>query len=295
LRIRELAVHQPSLFEGARVQSLGTQLLKWIGNKQRFAAEIISYLPERFGTYYEPFLGSAAVLGTLAPPRAVGSDLLKPLIEIWQTLQSDPEKLLGWYRERWEEFQQDRVTTYDRVKAGFNQKANPADLLFLSRSCYGGVIRFRKDGYMSTPLGIHNPVSPESMRKRIHIWRERTAGTRFVCCDFEEAMERATDGDVIYCDPPYSHTQAILYGSQTFTLARMFSAIDRANGRGVRVALSIDGKKKSGTKECDIAIPDGLFKRKVLVNCGRSMLRRFQMEGETLEGEVVADRLLLTW
>ena len=37
-------------------------LLKWIGNKQRFAETIISYMPETFNNYYEPFLGSGAVL-----------------------------------------------------------------------------------------------------------------------------------------------------------------------------------------------------------------------------------------
>jgi DNA adenine methylase len=46
---------------------------------------------------------------------------------------------------------------------------------------------------------------------------------------------------------------------------------------------------------CDIPIPDDLFEHEVAVNCGRSMLRRFQLGGETLEGEVVKDRLLLTY
>ena len=41
-------------------------------------------------------------------------------------------------------------------------------------------------------------------------------------------------------------------------------------------------------------IPRSLFAREVVVNCGRSMLRRFQMDGQTLEGEQVMDRLLLT-
>ena len=40
-------------------------LLKWIGNKQRFAAEIVSYMPEDFDNYYEPFLGSGAVMAEL--------------------------------------------------------------------------------------------------------------------------------------------------------------------------------------------------------------------------------------
>jgi DNA adenine methylase len=63
----------------------------------------------------------------------------------------------------------------------------------------------------------------------------------------------------------------------------------------VYVVLSIDGTKKTGDKVCDVPIPARLFEREVFVNCGRSMLRRFQMGGQTLEGEVVADRLLLTY
>ena len=108
-------------------------------------------------------------------------------------------------------------------------------------------------------------------------------------------MARAVEGDLIYCDPPYFDSQAILYGAQEFTLERLYAAIASAKARGVYVALSIDGKKKSGKKTVSIEPPDGLFETEGLVNCGRSMLRRFQMGGQTLESEVVADRLLLTW
>src|SRR5436190_2293315 len=80
-----------------------SQLLKWIGNKQRFAHEIVSYFPAQFGTYWEPFLGSGAVLATLVPEKAVGADAFKPLMEIWQTLKAKPEELKRWYRERWEQ------------------------------------------------------------------------------------------------------------------------------------------------------------------------------------------------
>ena len=67
-----------------------TQLLKWIGNKQRFAHEIVSYFPRQFGTYYEPFLGSGAVLATLRAKSGFGSDGFKPLIDIWQALKKRP-------------------------------------------------------------------------------------------------------------------------------------------------------------------------------------------------------------
>jgi DNA adenine methylase len=275
------------------------QLLKWIGNKQRFAHEIASYLPRlEDGTYFEPFLGSGAVLGTLAPPRAIASDVFGPLVGIWQCLHDDPERLVEWYSERWWLYSNasDRVLAYEQIKASYNSSPNAADLLFLSRSCYGGVVRFRKkDGYMSTPCGAHKPVSPASFKARVAEWSRRTEGAKFEHMDYREAISLAGEGDVVYCDPPYTHTQAILYGAQDFRLPDLFEAIAAAKSRGAAVALSIDGTKKSGNMILDLPIPDGLFEREVLVNVGPSMLRRFQMGGQTLEGEVVADRLLLTY
>ena len=59
-------------------------------------------------------------------------------------------------------------------------------------------------------------------------------------------MDQAVAGDLVYCDPPYTHTQAILYGAQSFSLPRLFEAIERCKQRSVYVALSIDGSKQSG-------------------------------------------------
>ena len=273
------------------------QLLKWIGNKQRFAHEIASYFPPDFGTYYEPFLGSGAVLATLAPEKGFASDAFESLIEIWQMLKESPETLKKWYGKRWRTMNRgNKREVYEKIKASYNANPNGADLVFLCRTCYGGVVRFRKeDGYMSTPCGPHNPVSPDSFANRVDEWHRRTSGTRFAVMDFEKAMNRAERGDLVYCDPPYTFTQRILYGAQEFSLERLFEIIARCKSRGVYVALSIDGSKKSGSLLCRIPIPKGLFEEEALVNCGRSMLRRFQMNGQTLEEEEVADRLLLTY
>ena len=273
-----------------------TQLLKWIGNKQRFAHEIISFFPKRFGTYHEPFLGSGAVLGVLAPQKAEAADSFKPLITIWQTLKKDPEQVKRWYRERWEEAQKcGKVEQYEKVKNRYNSGANAADFLFLTRAAYGGVMRFRKaDGHMSTPCGAHKPIHFGTFGRRVDEWAERVRGAEFFHREYGESLDRAQEGDVVYCDPPYSHSQAILYGAQGFDQNDLFRRIEKAKARGVFVALSLDESKKSGATDCDYDIPHSLFGKHVAVNCGRSMLKRFQMGGKTLEGEVVTDRLLLT-
>lgn len=280
-----------------KVEPFKLQLLKWIGNKQRMAHQIASFFPADMRVYHEPFLGSGAVLGTLAPSRAFASDALRPLAEIWVQLAEDPAVLKAWYAERRVRYTAEtRTEVYEEIKASFNEQPNGADLLFLCRSCYGGVVRFRKnDGYMSTPCGVHNPVSIESFSARVDAWSIRTRGTKFAHMDFREAFQLAEAGDVVYCDPPYTDTQAILYGAQEFLLHDLIEEIDHAKSRGVRVALSIDGSKKSGLHQVLHDFPEGLFENEVGVTVGRSMLRRFQMSGESLENEVVKDRLLLTY
>jgi len=280
-----------------QVEPFKTQLLKWIGNKQRFAHEIVALFPERFGTYFEPFLGSGAVLGTLAPTQAFASDAFLPLVEIWKALKENPAELKRWYNVRWQMHEKlGKREAYESIRASYNSSPNGADLLFLCRTCYGGVVRFRKsDGYMSTPCGVHEPVSPESFSLRVDTWAARVGHVEFMHLDYRHAFERAKAGDLIYCDPPYVHSQSILYKGQGFSFTELVQQIADAKRRGVYVALSIDGTKKSGEVKCELPIPEKLFAREIFVNLGRSMLRRFQMEGETLENEVVSDRLLLTY
>ena len=79
-------------------------LLKWIGNKQRFAETIISYMPEQFNNYYEPFLGSGAVMAqllyqnsTTSTPmftHSYASDILPFLIDIFNIIKYDPQQII---------------------------------------------------------------------------------------------------------------------------------------------------------------------------------------------------------
>lgn len=268
-----------------------------MGNKQTQAAAIMGYFPREFATYFEPFLGSGGVLGVLAPPRAIASDGFLPLIEIWRCLASDRETLKAQYAERYALMATlGKRKAYERVLQDYNARPNGADLVFLCRACYGGVVRFRKsDGHMSTPVGAHQPMRPERFAARVDAWAARTTGTEFRHLDFCEAMSLAGDGDLVYCDPPYSDSQTILYGAQSFSLDRLFAAIGECKARGARVALSIDGTKFSGRRLCDVPLPKSLFEREAFITVGRSMLRRFQMHGRTLEAHEVNDRLLLTY
>ncbi len=92
-------------------------------------------------------------MATYRPKIGIGSDVFQPLIEIWQELAQDPESLKNWYRTRREQIKGDnKKAVYDSVLSSFNQSHNGPDFIYLTRSCYGGIVRFRRsDGYMSTP------------------------------------------------------------------------------------------------------------------------------------------------
>ncbi len=112
---------------------------------------------------------------------------------------------------------------------------------------------------------------------------------------FEEAMVKPQYGDVVYCDPPYTHSQSIIYGAQDFNINVLWDKITECKERGVYVMLSINGSRESKKKDISIDVPAGLFERELTVNCGTSMIDRLQNAGKDMIDEVVHDKLLLTW
>ena len=244
------------------------------------ASEIIRFFPDNYATYFEPFLGSGAVLGTLAPRKAIASDILAPLMGIWELVRDDPETLIAayaHYRDRIEQGE-DKRSVYAEALQAYNAHPNSKDFIFLSRACYGGVIRFRrKDGAMSTPCGAHMPISTASFRGRVMAWHAAVSDVDFRTSDFRPIFAEVTAGDLVYCDPPYVEQS------------------NEAKNRGAYVALSIDGSKRSGLHTILHDFPEGLFETEVDITVGRSMLKRFQRNGESLADEVVKDRLLLTY
>lgn len=291
----------------ATVRTEIPQLLKWIGNKHRFAKEIVSYMPEQFNNYYEPFLGSGAVLATLCYEnqalfqrfnKAIGADALPFLIDIFNYVKNDPETLVNHYSQCIDNFNDNREANYLAIRERFNTNFNALDFAVLSRTCYSGIIRFRKaDGFMSTPIGPHNPISSESFSQRVEIWHDLFVGNNveLFCQDFRITMDMAQERDLIYCDPPYTHSQSILYGAQSFRIDDLWEKIAECKERGVKVMLSINAQKKSGKEDISVKPPEGLFERVALVNCGISMINRLQRAGDYMSEENVKDALFLTW
>ena len=132
------AIEESTLFEAHEFAAIRSrpsgQLLKWVGNKQRYAEAIAQHLPADLGTYFEPFVGTGAVLATMRPERAIAGDTLSVLIDLLKLVQVDPDRLVTHYEAERDKIVAEGKSAYQLVRARFNADPNPDDLLVLNRT-----------------------------------------------------------------------------------------------------------------------------------------------------------------
>lgn len=222
-------------------------VLKWAGGKSRSLPDILRALPERIDTYYEPFVGGAAVFFALAGAkrfrRAVLSDRNEELVEVYRGLKTNVEDIIEILRG----YTYDRDEYY-RIRALRPSDLSPAEraarIIFLNKTGYNGLYRVNSRGQFNVPFGRYvNPTfcDPENLRAASAALRR----VRLEVSDFERTCLKADRGDAVYLDPPYdpvSRTASFTaYHKHAFGRAeheRLAGTFERLSKRGVFVVLS---------------------------------------------------------
>lgn len=263
-------------------------VIKWSGSKRSQASRICSFLPESFNTYYEPFVGGGAILYSIAPQRAVCGDICEPLIDLWKQIKSDPDAIAEAYRVRWERLQTEGYQVYYEIRDAFNASKNAADLLFLSRTCVNGLIRFNANGDFNNSLHHTRPgIAPQRLEAIIKDWSKRIAGAEFFVEDYSISTESAKKGDLVYLDPPYFHTKGRYYG--TIDYDAFLGFLEDLNRRGIKYMLSFDGIR--GDDNYTVELPKELYMRHELIPSGNSSFKKV-MDKQNLQ---VYESLYLNW
>ena len=225
-------------------------VVKWVGGKRQIIDEVAKYVPKRFGTYYEPFVGGGAVLFELQPPRAVVGDINAELINLYEVIRDEPDALVeDLKRHRNSEAYFYEVREKDRDKALYAtltpiQRASR--LLFLNKTCYNGLFRVNRAGEFNAPFGYYkNPNIVNEVTIRAASSYFRKANVSFVCLDFATALQSATKGDFVYLDPPYdpvsdtsSFTGYDKGGFDQEEQRRLKAICDALDARGTKFLLS---------------------------------------------------------
>lgn len=119
-------------------------LIKWTGSKRTTLSSLLPLFPHNVENYYEPFVGGGSVLYSVNYQNRFANDICQEVIEIFEFVQQDPEKVKNSYRKNWNEFQKD-LNHYYLIRESYNKTNNPLDLLFLTRTSYNGLIRYNSN------------------------------------------------------------------------------------------------------------------------------------------------------
>lgn len=230
----------------------GRPFVKWAGGKRQIIDKLKKYVPEEFGTYYEPFVGGGALLFELSPSVAVINDSNEELMNVYNVLCNEEKfkkmcSVLNTYEAKHsEEFFYD-IRNKDRNKNTYNRLADytrAARTIYLNKACFNGLYRVNSKNEFNVPFGKKLKVNTYDGSNLIVVSNYLTINdVKIFCVDFEEAVSTAKKGDFVYFDPPYdsdtqtfnSYTETGFDKDEQRRLAKVFKELD---SRGVYVMLS---------------------------------------------------------
>lgn len=230
-----------SLDHSHRPSSL-TPFLKWAGGKRWLAPLIEQKVGEITGRYIEPFLGGGAVFFRLLPGQAILNDANANLIETYRAIQADH---LSVKRHLDIHHRLHSVDYYYKMRSYLPrcQFRKAARFIYLNRTCWNGLYRVNLKGAFNVPIGTKTKVTLET-----DDWANIAgclAQTELMCGDFEDCIDRADIGDVVFADPPYTvkhnYNGFIKYNECLFSWCdqeRLSRALARAANRGVIVVAT---------------------------------------------------------
>jgi DNA adenine methylase len=201
----------------------------------------------RFKRYFEPFIGGGALFFALRPVDAVISDVNADLINAYQVVRDDVERLiraLSIHRYEQAYYYHMRAADRDARFRTWPRVRRASRLIFLNRTCFNGLYRVNARGHFNVPFGRYqNPtiVDRETLRRCSLALQD----AEIKQASFLECEEVARKGDFVYFDPPYvplsatsSFTNYSADGFDAEMQRELFKLCVRLHERGVKFMLS---------------------------------------------------------
>lgn len=224
---------------------------KWTGGKRQLLPNLLELMPERYGRYYEPFVGGGALFFELAPRQAVINDFNEELINAYFQIRDNPVgliDLLNIHRlNNTKEYYLDiRSADRDGRIQMMNDIERAARTLYMLRVNFNGLYRVNSKNQFNVPYGKYkNPkILDEELIQAVSVFlNENDIDIRQG--DFEQAVEDAIEGDFVYFDPPYvpltKTSDFTSYTHEGFSYEdqlRLRDTMIELTQRGVKVLLS---------------------------------------------------------
>lgn len=245
--------------------------IKWVGGKRHVINNHLKqYLPNKFNTYIEPFVGGGALLFYLQPTKAIINDVNNELITSYKVIKNKKNKLKDLLDKYLENHCKD-FYYLTRAKEFSNDVEIAARFIYLNKSGFNGLYRVNSNNKFNVPFNqktkdqLHlydeanlNEISRYLKNNKIEIFNK----------DFEEIIAKAKDGDFIFCDPPYDYDDS---GFDSYTknsfgkegqkrLAETLKMLDQKN---IKWMLTNHNTKLINELYCDFTIIPILTNRNI--------------------------------
>lgn len=242
--------------------------VKWAGGKRQILKRINEFISDSIVqdssfTYIEPFLGGGAVFFDRRPSKAIINDLNEDLINAYKIIKSESyvnlikvlEKHAISYKKNPDEYYYD-IRSWDRSSGwrdNYTDVERAGRMIFLNKTCYNGLYRVNSKGQFNTPIGRYNnpTICDKKNIKEIHDYlSSKENNIEIMNGSYKYAIDKASDGDVIYIDPPYDYDDDdgfTKYQETGFTFTdfkKLKMACDYAINRGAFVIISNNATEK---------------------------------------------------
>lgn len=227
-------------------------ILKWAGGKRQLLNNIKALIdPKRLNghTLFEPFVGGGALFLDLEHNKVCINDINSELINVYLQIKQCPLKLIEILKTHKINHSHDyyyKIRNLDRKKTfdNLSKVERAARTIYLNRVCYNGLYRVNSNGEFNVPLGKY--VNPEIVfdEKIIELSQYlNNNDIEITNNDFQNAVQKAKTGDIIYFDPPYDYeTNGFTsYTSEGFSrndLKRLKKLCDELREKGCFVIVS---------------------------------------------------------
>lgn len=184
-------------------QGIKTKLVDWIYDNVKDI---------KYERWVEPFMGTGAVAFNIRPKKALLCDSNPHLIKFYNALKNKEITALlvkHHLSVEGEKLLKSNGEYYYEVRDRFNNHWDSLDFLFLSRSCFNGMMRFNRKGGFNVPFCRKPNRFAQALVTKIsnqvdYISKIIDSGNfTFVNQDFKDTLKELNPMDLVYADPPY--------------------------------------------------------------------------------------------
>lgn len=187
--------------------------LNYTGGKYKLLSQIIPLFPNKINTFVDLFGGGFNVGININANNIIYNEKDFHIVELLKyfknndidSLLEEADNIIGKFK-----LSKENQDGYNNLRDYYNnQNSNPMVFYILLCYAFNNQIRFNQEGKYNMPFGKNRSSFNPMLRKRFILFVEALQRLE---CDFTNLDFRyfpfqiLTDGDFVYCDPPYEGT-----------------------------------------------------------------------------------------